>query len=87
MQVQPQGWEDPLEKGMTTHFSVLAWEIPWTGEPTQGLVHRVTKSRTRLKRQSMHTHTHTHTHTHLLADRIFSCPDVQGSPMPSVLRE
>ena len=42
MQVQPQGWEDPLEKGMTTHFSVLAWEIPWTGEPTQGAVHRVT---------------------------------------------
>ena len=48
---------------MTTHFSVLAWEIPWTGEPTQGAVHRVAKSRTQLKRQSTHTHTHTHTHT------------------------
>ena len=24
------GWEDPLEKGMTTHFSILAWRIPWT---------------------------------------------------------
>ena len=23
-------WEDPLEKGMTTHFSILAWRIPWT---------------------------------------------------------
>ena len=27
------GWEDPLEKGMTTHSSILAWEIPWTEEP------------------------------------------------------
>ena len=27
------GQEDPLEKGMTTHSSILAWEIPWTEEP------------------------------------------------------
>ena len=27
------GQEDPLEKGMATHFSVLAWESPWTEEP------------------------------------------------------
>ena len=27
------GWEDPLEKGMATHSSVLAWRIPWTEEP------------------------------------------------------
>ena len=26
-------WKDPLEKEMTTHSSILAWEIPWTGEP------------------------------------------------------
>ena len=26
-------WEDPLEKGMATHSSILAWRIPWTGEP------------------------------------------------------
>ena len=25
-------WEDPLEKGMATHYSVLAWRIPWTEE-------------------------------------------------------
>ena len=24
------GWEDPLEKGKATHFSILAWRIPWT---------------------------------------------------------
>ena len=28
-QVRSLGWEDPLEKGMTTHFSILAWRIPW----------------------------------------------------------
>ena len=27
------GWEDPLEKEMATHYSNLAWEIPWTEEP------------------------------------------------------
>ena len=30
--VQPLGQEDPLEKGMATHFSMLAWRIPWTEE-------------------------------------------------------
>ena len=31
--VQSLGWEDPLEKGMVTHSSILAWRIPWIGEP------------------------------------------------------
>ena len=31
MQVLSLGWEDPLEKGMATHSSVLAWRILWTG--------------------------------------------------------
>ena len=31
--VQSLGQEDPLEKGMTTHSSILAWRIPWTEEP------------------------------------------------------
>ena len=33
MWVRPLGREDPLEKGMTTHSSILAWRIPWTEEP------------------------------------------------------
>ena len=33
MKVQSLSQEDPLEKGMTTHSSILAWEIPWTEEP------------------------------------------------------
>ena len=32
-QVQSLGWEDPLEKAMATHSSILAWKIPWTDEP------------------------------------------------------
>ena len=31
--VQSLGWEDPLEKGMATHSSILAWRILWTEEP------------------------------------------------------
>ena len=33
IQDQSQGQEDPLEKGMATHSSVLAWRFPWTEEP------------------------------------------------------
>ena len=31
--VRSLGWEGPLEKGMATHSSILAWRIPWTEEP------------------------------------------------------
>ena len=33
MQARSLGWEDPLEKEMAAHSSILAWEIPWTEEP------------------------------------------------------
>ena len=33
LQARSLGWEDPLEEGMATLFSVLAWRIPWTEEP------------------------------------------------------
>ena len=33
MQVQSLGQKDPLEEGMATHSSLLAWRIPWTEEP------------------------------------------------------
>ena len=32
-QIQSLGREDPLEKGMATHSSILGWRIPWTEEP------------------------------------------------------
>ena len=46
--VRSLGQEDPLEKEMATHSSVLAWRIPGTGEPG-GLPSVGTQSRTRLK--------------------------------------
>ena len=33
MRVRSLGWEDPLEEGMATQSSILAWRIPWTEEP------------------------------------------------------
>ena len=42
------GWEDPLEKEMATHSSILAWEIPWTQEPGRLQFMRSQKSQTRL---------------------------------------
>ena len=33
MQVRSLGGDDPLEEEMATHSSILAWRIPWTGEP------------------------------------------------------
>ena len=53
IQVQFLGWEDPLEKEMATHSSILAWEIPWTEEPgglqSMGLQ--------RVEHDGAHTHT------------------------------
>ena len=33
MWVRSLGWEDPLQEELATHYSILVWEIPWTGEP------------------------------------------------------
>ena len=43
------GLKDPLEEGMATHSSILAWRIPQTEEPGRFTVHRVEKSWTQLK--------------------------------------
>ena len=70
MQVQSRDQEDPLEKEMATHSSILAWEIPWTEESgglqyigSQRLRHDlVTKQQQQqhflLKYYSTHTHTY-----------------------------
>ena len=42
------GWEDPLEKGMAIHSSILAWRIPMNREAWQATVHGVAKSQTGL---------------------------------------
>ena len=52
MWVLSLGQEDPLEEGMATESSVLAWRIPGMGEPGWAAVYGVVQSRTRLKRLS-----------------------------------
>ena len=47
--VQSLGLEDPLEEGMATHSSILAWRIPWTEEPGGLQSMGSQKSRTRMK--------------------------------------
>ena len=44
--VRSLGWEDPLEKGMATHSSILAWRIPMDRGAWRATVHRVAKSQT-----------------------------------------
>ena len=46
--VQSLGWEDPLEEGMETHSSILAWRIPRGRGAWQAVVHGVAKSWTQL---------------------------------------
>ena len=42
--VQSLGWEDPLEEGMTTHSSVLAWRIPMDRGARQATIHKAAES-------------------------------------------
>ena len=48
--VQSLDWEDPLEKGMATHSSILAWRIPWTEGPggLQYMAHKESDTTERL---------------------------------------
>ena len=46
--VQSLGWDDPLEKELVSHPSILAWEIPWTEEPDRATVYKLAKSQTPL---------------------------------------
>ena len=61
MWVQSQGREDPLEEGLATQSSILAWRIPWTEDPG-GLQSMGPQRVGHHRSDSAHTHTHTHTH-------------------------
>ena len=54
-QVQSLGCKDPLEKGMATHSSILAWRIPWTEEP--GRLQFTGSQRVKHDEPVMHIHT------------------------------
>ena len=55
MQVPSVGWEDPLEKKMAIHSSILAWKIPWTEEPG-GLQSLGSQESDATERQNRHHH-------------------------------
>ena len=67
--VRSLGQKDPLKKEMSTHSSILAWEIRWTEEPG-GLQSMGSEESDMTEFTYTHTdtdahaHTHTHTHTH-----------------------
>ena len=66
MQVWSLGQEDPLEEGMATHSSIIAWRISWTEEP--GTLQSIVSTQLDTTEQlSMHTHMHTRMHTHMHA--------------------
>ena len=75
-QIRSLSWEDPLEEGMATHSSILAWRILMDRGAWRARVHGIAKSWTRLSTHT-HTHTHTHAHTHnlikFLGEHLFSC--------------
>ena len=50
------GWEDPLEKGMAVHASILAWRTPWTEDPLRAVVHGVAQSWIRESNCQFHFH-------------------------------
>ena len=53
--VRSLGWEDPLEKGMATHSSILAWRIHMDRGAWRAAVHGVAKSRTQLSNLAQHS--------------------------------
>ena len=55
-QVLSLSQEDPLEKAMSTHSNILAWEIPWTGEP--GGLQSMGPQRVGHDLKQLNTHTH-----------------------------
>ena len=81
---QSLGLEDPLEKGMATHSSILAWRMTWRKEPG-GLVHRVAKSQARLSDFTFTFHFHAlekemAAHSSVLAWRIPGTGEPCGLP-------
>ena len=56
MLVQSLGQEDPLEEGMATHFSILAWRLPGTEDP--GMPQAMGPKESDTTEVTQHTHTH-----------------------------
>ena len=68
--VRSLGQEDPLEKGMAAHSSILAWRIPWTEAP--GGLQSMGSQRVGL------THTHTHTNSQAFSAGEYNFPQLNA---------
>ena len=62
--VRSLGQEDPLEKEMATHFSILAWKMPWTRGAWWGSSYSPWGCKEVDMTECVHTHAHTHTMAH-----------------------
>ena len=86
--------EDPLEEGMATHSSILAWRIAMDRGAWQAMVHGVAKSRTQLKQQPSTEHIPLCAAAAAAAESLQSCPTLcdprdgspAGSPIPGILQ-
>ena len=65
--VRSLGWEDPLEEGMATHSSVLAWRIPWTEEPgrQQFIGHKESDTTEVTEHTCIYVYTNIYTHIYM----------------------
>ena len=66
--IESLGWDDPLEKGMATHSSILAWRIPWTEETG--------KLQSWDRKESDMTEPHTHTTLSVAEEAFFFSPEI-----------
>ena len=81
MGVQPLGWEDPLQKEVATHSSILSWEILWTEDP--GVLQSIGSHRVGYDSSDL-------AHTHARSQEVGSMvtPSLQmGAPSPERLRK
>ena len=79
-QVQAQSWEDPLEEEMAAHSSILAWNIPWTGEPgelqlmgSQRVGHNWVTEHARIENTDKNIKEDSNPHNPIILDKVSSC--------------
>ena len=83
MQVQSLRWEDPLEKEMASHSSILVWEIPWTEEPgrlqsvgSQRVEHNITHLLSKQQQPAFHRPDPSHLRSFFLREVHPHCPSI-----------
>ena len=74
------GWEDPLEEGMATHSSILAWRIPIERGAWRAMVHGVSESQTRLSDGAQHS-------VYMVAQMVKNLPEMQETRIQSLGQE